>query len=152
LVCLCDPRNAPWPSGWGLLNQDLNFSLQANPRADVNSLQPVGTWLISNGSAKGIAGGGGHFANPIGSVYAITGVAPGSAAFIVIKAWTGNYDSIASAVAAGQFVGGVGFWNPTGGGGTAASSLVATPAVNMPGIPEPSPLALLAGGAVAVLA
>ncbi len=155
LVYLYDPPNAPWPSGWGLLNKDLNFSINVGSSTDIYNRPPDHTWLISDGSASGIAVGGGRFADPSGGVYAIPGVAPGSAAFILLKAWTGDYDRWELAAVTGESIGSVAFWNPTGGAGGPAASLVGMPALTLGGrelIPEPSSLALLSVGAAALLA
>ncbi len=158
LVYFYDPPNAPWPLGWGLLNKDLNFSLYAGPTGDFYGRQPLHTWLISDGSASGIVVGGGRFADPSGGVYTIPGVAPGSAAFIRIEAWTGDYDRWELAAVTGESIGSLAFRNPTGGAGTPAASLVDMPSFNIgvmeliPSIPEPSSLALLSLGAAALLA
>ncbi len=78
-----------WNPGLELLNQDVNFQLSAGPTPD--SLTPIATWLLSDGSAKGIATGAGHFADPSGATYAIPGVSPGSLAWpcldLVDKCW-----------------------------------------------------------------
>ena len=118
------------------------------------TLQSLHTWLISDGSARGIAVGGGHFADPGGGTYVIPGASPGGDAILIIRAWVGNYGSwIAAANAPGEEpMGEVIFHNPVGGGGAPAASLVGMPALNLSSIPEPSPLALLAGAAAAVLA
>jgi len=136
-----------------LLNGDINFELYESSTADFSSLRPVHTWLLSDGSASGISVGGGHFADPSGGVYTIPGVAPGSEVYIGIAAWTGNYTSYEGAVAAGiQTAGIVHFWNPTGGGGTPAASMVGMPALEVPAfVPEPAPLALFLAGAGALL-
>ncbi len=87
LVYIYDPPGAPWPSGWGLLNKDLNFSINVGSSAEIPPLRPPDyTWLIRDGSARGIVVGGGRFSDPSGGVYAVPGVPPGSAAFIFIKA------------------------------------------------------------------
>ncbi len=152
LAYLYGPPSTPWPFGWEVLAKDINFSIEAGPSADLGSLRPIHTWLIGDGSASGIAVGGGRFADPSGGVYAIPGVTPGSEAFFVLKAWEGNFGSYETA---GQWTTRVSFWNPTGGGGGPAASLVGMPSLNVgpievdPAIPEPTSLALLSvGGAV----
>ena len=137
-----------------LLNADINFALYESRTADFSSLYPVHTWLLSDGSASGISVGGGHFADPSGGVYTIPGVAPGSEAYIGIAAWTGNYTSYEAALAAGSMTAClVQFWNPTGGGGTPAASMLGMPALDVPHfvVPEPAPLALFLAGAGALL-
>ncbi len=131
LVYFYDPPNAPWPLGWGLLKKDLNFSLYAGPTGDFYGRPPLHAWLISDGSASGIVVGGGRFADPSGGVYTILGVAPGSAAFIRIEAWTGDYDRWELAVVTGESIGSLAFRNPTGGGGSPAASLVGMPSFNI---------------------
>ncbi len=140
------------------MNKDLNFSINVGSSTDIYNRPPDHTWLISDGSASGIVVGGGRFADPSGGVYTIPGVAPGSAAFIRIEAWTGDYDRWELAVVTGESIGSLAFRNPTGGGGSPAASLVGMPSFNIgvmeliPSIPEPSSLALLSLGAAALLA
>jgi hypothetical protein len=137
-------------SGWGLLNEDVNFELEAGPNGAISSMQPIHTWLISDGSAKGIAVGGGHFADPSGGTYVIQGVPVGYNALIDIYAWEGNFGNYMDAVAAGEPNGFVTFYNRTGGAGTPAS-LVNMPAFGLSVIPEPASLALFLAGAGALL-
>lgn len=134
-------------SGWGLLNEDVNFALVAGPNGA--ALQLIHEWLLSDNSAKGISVGGGHFADPSGGVFAIPGVPAGASAIVEVLAWAGNYDRLIDASAAGLPTGNVVFRNPTGGNGTPASSLVGMPALEMTWIPEPSSLTLALVGAVA---
>ena len=139
-------------SGSELLNQDINLQLSAGPTPD--SLTLIATWLLSDGSAKGIATGGGHFADPSGATYAISGVSPGSLAIIRIEAWTGNYNNSEDSYIAGGLASGITFSNPTGGGGASAASLVNMPAIVLANleIPEPASVVLLLAGAGALLA
>ncbi len=130
-----------------LADQDMNFQLLGGPNAQM--LQPIHTWLLSDNSAKGIIVGPGHFADPSGGVYAIPGVQAGTPAMLQILAWQGSYDSLAAAARALAPYGWSGpFWNPTGGGGASASSLVDMPALIVY-VPEPSSLTLALVGAVA---
>ncbi len=131
-----------------LMSEDINLQLWGGPNAQM--LQPIHTWLLSDNSAKGIIVEGGHFADPSGGVYAIPGVQAGTPAMLAVDAWLGNYDSLAAAAAAneGLTIGHtVPFWNPTGGGGASASSLVDMPALVVY-VPEPSSLTLVLVGGV----
>lgn len=131
-----------------LISGDINLQLWGGPNAQ--ALQIIHTWLLSDNSAKGIIVTGGHFADPSGGVYAIPGVQAGAPAVLAVVAWLGNYDSLTAAAAAneGLTIGHTApFWNPTGGGGASASSLVDMPALVV-NIPEPSSLTLVLVGAV----
>lgn len=139
------------PSGFALLNQDINFELEAG--RELGSLQPIYTWLLGDGSAKGIAVGGGYFADPSGGTYAIPGVPAGGDAIVEVRAWLGNYDNFADAIVANTPSGSVIFQNPTGGGGAPPASLVNMGAlVVWSSIPEPAPVVLFMAGAGALLA
>ncbi len=133
-----------------LADADMNFQLLGGPNAQM--LQPIHTWLLSDNSAKGIVVGLGHFADPSGGVYVIPGVQAGAPAMLEILAWQGDYGSRAAADSAGAPYGVAGpFWNPTGGGGASASSLVDMPALVVY-VPEPSSLTLvLVGGVILAL-
>ncbi len=138
------------PSGWGLLNADINFELFGG--VTLPSLQPIHTWLISDGSARGIAIGGGYIADPSAGTYVIPGAAAGGDAILLILAWAGNYDNWDAATRAGTPIAATFFYNPVGGGAGPPASLVGMPALGLASIPEPSLLALLVAGAVALLA
>jgi hypothetical protein len=114
---------------WSLLNQDVNFQLWAGP--NLASLQLIHTWLLSDGSAKGISLGGGHFADPTHAAYSIFGVEAGRTVFVQIYAWPGDYDRIGDASGRGLPIAAVAFQNPSGGNGVAPMSLVGMPALFM---------------------
>ena len=134
-----------------LINGDLNFELWGGPVGQ--PLQPIHTWLLSDGSAQGIAAGGGHFADPSAGVYTIPGVAAGAWAALEVDAWLGDYDSLVAAAQAGAPFGRTPgtFTNPTGGDGAPASSLVEMPALVVYYVPEPSTLTLAAATATLLL-
>ena len=130
-----------------LLNQDISFDLTAGPNAAFQ--QTIHEWLVSDGSARGIATGGGHFADPSGSIFTIPGVAPGGTAWVEIFVWAGNYPTALAAMQDGAPIGIVSFQNTTGGGAAPPASLVEMPALVLtPFIPEPSSLAIGLLGAV----
>ena len=114
---------------WSLLDQDVNFQLRAGP--NLASLQQIHTWLLSDGSAKDISVGSGHFADPTHATYSIPGVQSGGTAFIQIYAWPGHYDRLLDAAVQGLPFGIIVFKNPSGGNGTAPMSLVSMLALNM---------------------
>ncbi len=96
-----DSNGLFWVSTWGapaLINQDFNAAFHGG--TDSNSLSPIRTFLLSNGTAAYDNDFGlGTFRDPTGNEYLI----PGSlfSAFFRIQAWTGNFGSYAEAVASG---------------------------------------------------
>lgn len=128
------------------LNQDANFELLGGSAPA--TVQPIHTWLVSDGSARGINVAPGRFAAPGGGVFAVPGVEPGGTAVLVVLAWFGNYSNWESAFDYG--VGGTSglFQNPTGILGSVPSLVgMVQPVIIM--FPEPSPAAL-AGLALAI--
>jgi hypothetical protein len=123
-------------SSFFLLNQDLNFELLAGPSTPSVSL--IHSWLISNGTAKGIATGSGHFADPTGTTFLVPNVAANQPAIVEINTWVGNYPTFLSAREAGAPSSIIVFQYTTGGGGAPAPSLLIMPALVIGGIPEPS--------------
>ena len=87
------------PGGYLPLTEDINFELLA--RVDATYWMSVATWLISDGSAKGIAIGDGLFADPSGRSYQVPITGPGGTAVLEIRAWTGPATS---------------YWEAEGGG------------------------------------
>lgn len=150
-----DPSPAAMANGLvflqgGLLSQDINFELLAGSSGV--ALQPIHTWLVSDGSAKGIATGAGHFADPSGSIFTIPGVPVSGFAAVRIIAWAGNYPNVMSASLAGAPIGEVGFPYTAEGGGTTPASLDGMPALYVSVIPEPSSFTLgLVGVALLLL-
>ena len=139
---------------WTLQNQDINYELLAG--YDAAHLTPVATWLISDGSAHGIALGDGVFVDPSGRSYRVPWAAtPPPATMLDIFAWDGTADNPLLAATMGDHVGHTGpFLNPVGGIGSPPSvpaDLTGMPALLI-GVPEPSSLPLAVAGGVAVLA
>ncbi len=128
-----------------LLNQDVNFQLLGG--ADPFNLQPIRTWLLSDGTANGINIAPGRFADPSHNLFAIPGTQPGGNAFLAVRAWTGNFDDWEAAVRVGAAGATGNFWNAVG---TAGSALGLTGMESFViGIPEPSALAMLSlGGSI----
>lgn len=122
------------PQGVMPVNQDINFQLLAG--ADPSSLQPVHRWLLSDGSAAGINITPGRFEDPSHAIFEIPGVQPGEAAYVVIFAWAGNFNTWDAT----GFHGVAEFFNPTGTA-DAAPGLTGMPSFII-GIPEPSAFAL----------
>jgi hypothetical protein len=145
LVFYLDPSTP-----YSLLNKDVNFVLLAGP--SLSQQQVIHTWLVGDGSARGIVTGPGHFADPTGRIFTIPGIAAGGTAFLTIDAWAGNYPTGLDAMWAGAPVGSVSFGTTTGGAGAPPPSLVWMPAFVISVIPEPSVLAIgLAGGILLTL-
>jgi len=140
LVFMCWCTNTFGPGPWNPVDQDVNFQLWAGSNG--SSLQLIHTWLLSDGSAKGISAGAGHFADPAGAVYSIPGVQAGTQVYIEICAWPGNYDRILDAQWQGVPVGWADFRNPIGGNGAPPTSLVGMPTLGMsvvgPGAAKPA--------------
>jgi len=91
-----------------LIIQDFNAAFYAG--TDSSSLSPLATFLLSDGTAAGDnSGGPGTFADPTGKEYTVGF----SSAFFQIQAWTGNFNSYASAI--------------IGGAATAQSSVFSNP-------------------------
>jgi hypothetical protein len=130
------------------LAQDVNFQLYAGSSQPTESL--IHSWLITDGTAKGIVTSPGHFSDPAGSVFLIPGVASGQPAVVLIAAWTGNYPSFLSAEEAGAEFGVASFQYTAGGSGVPAQSLLNMPALDLAAIPEPSPTALAIVGCLLV--
>ena len=66
-----------------LLDQDLNFTLAAGPNA--GALMLLHTWLLSDGTAKGINVAPGRFADPLAAVFVIPGVLPGNGVTVQVR-------------------------------------------------------------------
>jgi len=139
-----------WKDG-ALLNADANLTLLAG--ADVGSLAPLKTFLLSNGSATGSsAAGPGTWTDLTGGTYAVPGVAAGAAGTFEVQIWLGDFSSYAAAAAGGAYVGmSTPFTQTLGGGSVLPSDLTAMPAVTLAPIPEPSTIALAGLGAAALL-
>jgi len=124
-----------------LLNQDLNFSLFVH-RGGPSVRETVRTWLLSDGTARGINVGPGLFADPTQSVIVLTETSPGFEVVVSIGAWAGNYPTWEAASSAGIE------WGESTWFRMVAGTLEAPPAslVGMPdfpvGIPEPRILSL----------
>jgi hypothetical protein len=130
------------------LNQDVNFMLVGGP--SFSDAQVLSTWLVSDGTAKAIVTGPGHFADPAGTVFAVPGVAAGGTAFLSVAGWVGNYSTFQQAQAAGAPFGEAFFQSSTGGGGAPPVSMVGMPALVISGVPEPSTFAIAAAGLLLV--
>jgi len=132
-----------------LIHQDFNASFYAG--AASNSLSPIATFLLSNGSAAGDNGtGAGYFTDPSGKAYLIANVT--SSAFVQIQAWTGNFDSYAAAVAGGAAVAESPiFINPVGLPPLLIPDLTGMPAMVLSSVPEPSTFVLAGLGGLCVL-
>lgn len=136
-----------------LLVSDVNLSLSGG--VDASSLTPIGTWLLSDGTANGIAIGNGLFLDPTGKSYAVSGVALNGTATLQIQAWMGSFSTYAAAAAAGQAVAQATFTNPTGGGGSPPSTptdMTGMPAINLVAVPEPATFVLAGLGLAGLLA
>ncbi|MCC7482447.1 MAG: hypothetical protein IT541_13080 [Hyphomicrobiales bacterium] len=134
--------------GGRLLNEDVNFQLLGG--ADPFNLQPIRTWLLSDGTANGITVAPGRFADPSHNLFAIPGTQPGGNAFLAVRAWTGNFNDWEAAVRVGAAGATGNFWNPVG---TAGSAVGLTGMESfIIGIPEPSSLAVLYCGALLLAA
>ena len=134
---------------WTPLNEDLNFELLAW----TDTPQPVSlaTWLLSDGSAKGICVGDGQFRDPAGRSFRVSNFVPLAGVMLEVRMWTGNYPSFNIAKSFGYLVADTGlFQNPVGSLATAPASLSGMPALLL-GIPEPSVFSFAITGAVAFL-
>ena len=131
-------RIALGPTGGGsiLLNQDLNFTLEAGPVGGMP--QTLHVWLLSDGSAKGINVAPGRFKDPSDGVYAVPGVAPGGPVEVQIMAWPGHSETPVRGHKSSQirFV-------MTGGGAGAAPSGMRNPDFTVYNVPVPYHLATL---------
>ena len=131
-------RIALGPTGGGsiLLNQDLNFTLEAGPVGGMP--QTLHVWLLSDGSAKGINVAPGRFKDPSDGVYAVPGVAPGGPVEVQIMAWPGHSETPVRGHESSQirFV-------MTGGGAGAAPSGMRNPDFTVYNVPVPYHLATL---------
>ncbi len=132
-----------------LLNQDVNFALLVGASRD--NLDPIRHWLLNDGSAAGIAVGGGHFGDPSANSYEVSGIPAGGMAWIQVQAWTGTGTFLHDAQTSIALWGEVTFQNPTGGGGLPPASLTGMPALVLDNIPEPCTFALAAVSAAAFL-
>jgi hypothetical protein len=138
-----------------LLGQDVNAVLMGGSSA--STLAPIATLLLSDGTAAGDITflGNGVFSDNSGAGYAVAGVSTGGAGFFQIEAWTGNFSTLAAALASGTAYTGTStvFSTPVGGAsgsGQPAKSLDGAPAIILT-IPEPSTFALAGLGAAALL-
>ena len=138
-------------AGWSLLNEDINYQLWAG--SSKIDLQLVHTWLLSDGSAKGISAGPGYFADPTASIFTIPGVSPGGRAVVNVAAWVGPYPDLLSAESAGMPIGLALFGYTTGGGAVGPSGFAAMPSLLLStlAVPEPSSIFVFVFGAVVMV-
>jgi len=125
-------------NGNALLNVDANLTLLAGPSAD--SLAPLKTFLVSNGSAVGSSAfGPGTWSDLSGNSYPVPGVPPGGTAYLQVQIWLGNYSSFYAAVGRETLSSQSSvFTQVLGGGSLIPPDLTGMPAVNLLLIPEPT--------------
>jgi hypothetical protein len=123
-----------------LLDQDVNVQLYGGPRA--TGIKPIHTWLLSDGSARGINVAPGRLADPQDGAYVVPDVDPGDFAYIQLTIWPGMFKSFKDALAADAPTGQTAFINPTGQAGT-EPDLVSMPVWGMAGNPPPVVYAML---------
>jgi hypothetical protein len=105
-----DPSNgkvlvSTGPGAQTLLDRDLNFSLHVEvPRAGPVVFER--SWLLADGTAKGINVRPGVFDDPSHSVIVLPGISPGEAAIVIIEAWAGEHPTFFAALNAGALAGG----------------------------------------------
>jgi hypothetical protein len=87
------------------LQQDLNFELTVYSLGRFSVVYER-SWLLSDGSAKGINVGPGLFADPSHGVIVLPGVVPDQARDVTVIAWAGNYKTWLEASDAGAAWGG----------------------------------------------
>jgi hypothetical protein len=132
-------------------DQDLNFELQVySPGLEHLLLQR--TWLLSDGTAKGIIVSPGRFDDPTHSLMLIPGFAPNTGINVLVTAWTGNYRTLSDAWAAGAAGGLVGFSTDTGSVEAPYPGLQEMPQLNLYPLPEPRTLSLgIIGGVILLI-
>jgi hypothetical protein len=86
------------PFSQTLLNQDLNFSLEVQV---LDAVKIERSWLLSDGTAKGINVGPGLFADPTGSIIVLPDFVAGASINVIVGAWAGDYPTYSDAAAAG---------------------------------------------------
>jgi hypothetical protein len=131
-----------------LINQDFNAAFYGG--SDSSSLSLLASFLLSNGSAAGDnAFGPGKFIDPAGNGYTIPGAT--TSAFFQVQAWTGTFNSYASALSGGAFASqSPVFLNPVSIPPGTAPGLTGMPAMVM-SVPEPSTFLLAELGAFALV-
>ena len=132
-----------------LITQDFNAAFYVGGTS--NSLSPLAVFLLSNGTAAGDNGfAPGTFLDPSGRAYTIQGAV--DSAYFQVQAWTGNFNSYASAVAGGAPVAqSPVFVNPVDVPPGFPPDLLGMPAMVLSTLPEPSPLVLGGLGGLCVL-
>jgi hypothetical protein len=131
-------------------DQDLNFQLAVySPGLQQLLLQR--SWLLSDGTAKGIIVAPGRFDDPSHSLLVVPGFAPNAGINVMVTAWTGNYNSLSDAWDAGAAGGHVGFTMVTGSSDAPYPGLQSMPQLNLYPLPEPSACSLGVIGSIALL-
>ncbi|HEV8540808.1 MAG TPA: hypothetical protein VGR78_00310 [Verrucomicrobiae bacterium] len=131
----------------GLLDQDINFLLRIDGPGNLPVLDR--SWLLSDGTARGINVGPGLFADPTHSVIVLPGIAPGEPITVFIDAWVGNYPTLGAALQAGAAWG-------EGAFSSSAGSIEAPPATlvdmrspfTVASVPEPATVSVALLGTV----
>jgi hypothetical protein len=137
-----------------LLDQDLNFRLVIYPFKLGGSPLFERSWLLSDGTAKGINVGPGLFADPSHSVFVLPGNTPGTGITVLMYVWEGNFPTLDDAVIAGAGTANAGFPMLTGSIEAPPVSLDRMPiiGITLKGVPEPQTVSLaIFGTALLVL-
>jgi hypothetical protein len=88
------------PGNYTQLQEDINFELIVYSLGRFSVIYER-SWLLSDGTAKGINVGPGLFADPSHSVIVLPGVPPGEARDVTIRGWAGNHTIFGEALNAG---------------------------------------------------
>ena len=144
---------------------DLNFTLLGGASAD--SLSPVVSLLLSattttqNSALGGIqpasgditAFGTGQVYDNSGVAYVFSNIAPGTAAYFQVEAWSGNFSTYAAALAGGAATGvSTVFTEVLASASGSANDIEGMSAINVAITPEPTTIALAGFGIAGLVA